>query len=141
MPSELNIDYSNAYEWIKQPIAFVFGLSFKIQFYLIILFLLTVFVVIPVIQHLFRKIWTFFDPIRFNMQHVLIIGGSDGLGKELVKEVFMKGALVTIIGRDEEKMKAILEELDYKNEGDPLIRYYVCDITTIESYEVEKLLR
>ena len=68
------------------------------------------------------------------MQHVIIIGGSDGLGKELVKEVFMKGALVTIIGRDENKMKDIINELDNKNEGDPLIRYYYCDVTTIKTF-------
>jgi short-subunit dehydrogenase len=45
----------------------------------------------------------------------MIIGGSDGLGKELVREVFLKGAFVTIIGRDQSKMQAILDELDPKN--------------------------
>ena len=46
----------------------------------------------------------------------------------------MKGALVTIIGRDENKMKDIINELDNKNEGDPLIRYYNCDVTTIKTF-------
>ena len=34
----------------------------------------------------------------------MIVGGSDGLGKELVREVFMKGALITIVGKDENKL-------------------------------------
>jgi 5,10-methylene-tetrahydrofolate dehydrogenase/methenyl tetrahydrofolate cyclohydrolase len=80
--------------------------------YLTIIVILTIFVVIPSIKYFYARAWHYFDPLRFNMQHVIIIGGSDGLGKELVKEVFMKGALVTIIGRDENKMKTILEELD-----------------------------
>ena len=35
----------------------------------------------------------------------MIIGGSDGLGKELAKEVFRRGALVTIVGRNEDKLR------------------------------------
>ena len=60
------------------------------------------FIVIPLVRYLCNRIIAFFDPVRFSYQHVLIIGGSDGLGRELVREVFMKGALVTIIGRNEE---------------------------------------
>jgi short-subunit dehydrogenase len=37
----------------------------------------------------------------------MIVGGSDGLGKELVREVFMKGALITMVGRDEKNMVEI----------------------------------
>ena len=68
------------------------------------------------------------DPVRFSLQHVMIIGGSDGLGKELVREVFMKGALITMIGRDEEQLKAIRDELDTSTEGEPCIRYFRGDI-------------
>ena len=46
------------------------------------------------------------------MQHVMIVGASDGLGKAIVKEVFLKGALVTMIGRDEAKLRSIRDELD-----------------------------
>jgi short-subunit dehydrogenase len=58
------------------------------------------------------KIQNYCDPIRFNLQHIMIVGGSDGLGSEIVKEVFKKGALVTIIGRDEQKLRALRDELD-----------------------------
>lgn len=34
----------------------------------------------------------------------MIVGGSDGLGRELVRECFMKGALITIVGKDENKL-------------------------------------
>lgn len=82
------------------------------------------------------------DPIRFELQHVMIVGGSDGLGKELVREVFKKGALVTIVGRNEKEMQEIINELNpepYK--GDPTIRYFREDVTNMEGYEVEKLIR
>jgi len=55
---------------------------------------------VPLMRYLYNRIVAFFDPVRFSYQHVLIIGGSDGLGRELVREVFMKGALVTIIGKN-----------------------------------------
>lgn len=72
----------------------------------------------------------------------MIVGGSDGLGKEMVREVFMKGALVTMVGRDEKKMQEIINELNPDtNKGDPLIRYFKADITNMEGYEVEKLIR
>jgi len=34
------------------------------------------------------KIQTTLEPLRFELQHVMIVGGSDGLGKELVRELF-----------------------------------------------------
>lgn len=72
----------------------------------------------------------------------MIVGGSDGLGKELVREVFMKGALITIVGKDENKLIQIQKELDpADNKGDPLIRYFKADVTNMEGHEVEKLIR
>ena len=58
-----------------------------------------------IIKYIVYKLKATFKPIRFNMEHVMVVGGSDGLGKEIVKEVFMKGAHVSIVGRDEDKMK------------------------------------
>lgn len=91
------------------------SLSYKTQIYIVVLILVIWFVVIPLIRYLVTKLCATCDPLRFNLQHVMIIGGSDGLGKELVREVFLKGAFVTIIGRDQSKMQAILDELDPKN--------------------------
>ena len=71
----------------------------------------------------------------------MIVGGSDGLGKAIVKEVFLKGALVTIVGRDEAKMMEIRTELDTNSQGQPLIRYFNEDIMNMDHFQVEKLIR
>lgn len=72
---------------------------------------------------------------------MVVVGGSDGLGAEIVREVFRKGALITIVGRDEGKLKDLRDELDNKREGRALVRYFNEDVSTMESYEVEKLLK
>ena len=98
------------------------------------------FLIIPLFKYFLYKILTFFEPLRFNMQHVMIIGGSDGLGKEIVREIFMKGALITIVGRDPKKMNDIIDELDVNKQGDPLIRFIQVDITKIDTMVVEKII-
>lgn len=80
------------------------SLSRKTLVYLAILVCVIYWIVIPVIIWLYNRISKACDPIRFNLQHVMIVGGSDGLGKEIVREVFKKGALVTIVGRSEAKL-------------------------------------
>ena len=100
------------------------ALSLKTQIYIVLVIFLIIFVIVPLIKYLISKAYATIDPIKFELQHVMIVGASDGLGKELVREVFMKGALVTMIGRDEKKMKEIRDELDPSTKGDPLIRYF-----------------
>ena len=117
------------------------ALSVKTQIYIVLVLLAIIFIVIPLFRYLMAKTYATIDPIKFELQHVMIVGASDGLGKELVREVFMKGALVTMIGRDEKKLKEIRDELDFNTQGDPLIRYFKADITVLESYEVEKLIK
>ncbi|MCX7991828.1 MAG: SDR family oxidoreductase, partial [Proteobacteria bacterium] len=65
---------------------------------------------------------------------VLITGGSQGIGADLVEEFYKDGALVYYTGRDEEKLKLLLEKLkDIKNDG--IIKYFVCDVTDSKSVE------
>lgn len=45
------------------------------------------------------------------MKHVLITGGSDGLGKIMGQKLKEAGFTVTVLGKDEEKTKAAAEEL------------------------------
>ena len=45
------------------------------------------------------------EPTVFPYQHVLVTGGGTGLGKALVKGVFTRGAIVTIVGKDEQKLE------------------------------------
>jgi short-subunit dehydrogenase len=42
---------------------------------------------------------------------VLVTGGSDGMGKAAAKLLGQKGANVVIVGRDVEKMEAVVKEL------------------------------
>jgi NADP-dependent 3-hydroxy acid dehydrogenase YdfG len=48
-------------------------------------------------------------PITFPYKHVLITGCGSGLGKALVQEIFMKGAYITMIGRNEEQLLKLAE--------------------------------
>ena len=92
------IDVTSLLAWIKQPFAFIMGLSLKTQIYMTIFFIVLVFVVKPMIEYMYSKLYAYRYPLCFNLKHVLIIGGSDGLGKALAKEFFMKGALITLVG-------------------------------------------
>lgn len=76
------------------------ALSFKTQIYIVLVLFGIIFLVIPLIRYLTAKAYATIDPIKFELQHVMIVGASDGLGKELVRQVFEKGALVTMVGRD-----------------------------------------
>ena len=69
-------------------------------------------ILIPVTVFVVRWIKAFCHPITFPYKHVLITGCGSGLGKALVQEVFMKGAYITMIGRDTEKLRKVAESVD-----------------------------
>ena len=48
----------------------------------------------------------------FSYQHVVVTGGGTGLGKALVQGIFTRGAIVTMVGKDEEKLEQLRNELD-----------------------------
>ena len=48
----------------------------------------------------------------FSYQHVVITGGGTGLGKTLVQGIFTRGAIVTMVGKDEHKLEQLARELD-----------------------------
>jgi hypothetical protein len=58
----------------------------------------------PVVLHLVKTIDVICHPIMFPYKHVLITGAGSGLGKELVQKIYMKGAFITMIGRDAERL-------------------------------------
>ncbi len=49
--------------------------------------------------------------MKINDSHVIITGGSSGIGKETAKQFIAKGAKVLITGRDEAKLLKIASEL------------------------------
>ncbi len=68
----------------------------------------------PVLETAWRWIRALCHPITFPYKHVLIIGGDGGLGKALVQEMFMKGAYITMIGRQQEKLIKVAEQVDVR---------------------------
>jgi len=54
---------------------------------------------------------------------VAITGGTDGIGKALVKQAIHEGAMVATCGRNPEKLQALKEEFDGKN-----ILILACDV-------------
>jgi len=58
----------------------------------------------PLIVHIVKSVKAVCHPIMFPYKHVVITGCGTGLGKALVQEIYMKGAYITMIGRDKEKL-------------------------------------
>lgn len=56
--------------------------------------------------------------LNLKRKHVIITGGSDGLGLELSKLLAKKGAHVTIIARDPKKLETAVKEAQAQRQGD-----------------------
>jgi D-arabinose 1-dehydrogenase-like Zn-dependent alcohol dehydrogenase len=69
--------------------------------------LVTYGIIYPVIAYTVKWIKAICHPITFPYKHVLITGCGTGLGKALVQEIYMKGAYITMIGRDAEKLQRV----------------------------------
>lgn len=61
-------------------------------------------VVIPIIKYCNKVVKATCKPIMFSYQHVLITGCGTGLGRSIATGVFHRGAVVTMIGKDEQKL-------------------------------------
>ena len=48
----------------------------------------------------------------FNYKHILVTGCGSGLGKALVADLYMKGAYITMIGRNSEKLQKVAQAID-----------------------------
>lgn len=68
---------------------------------------------------------------RFEGKHVLITGGSRGLGLALARRFLQQGASVTLLARDEEELKRA--QLRLKSSfRKSRVDYLVCDVTKVE---------
>jgi NAD(P)-dependent dehydrogenase (short-subunit alcohol dehydrogenase family) len=63
--------------------------------------------------------------MRFDDKHLVIVGGSSGIGLETARIALAEGAAVTIAGRSEERLRKAVHDLG----GSPKIRPVVADVT------------
>ena len=93
-------------EWRLQQL-FV---SFFICFFIIVLSILGVDILCSILVEIIHQIkaWKY----TFKNKHVVITGGSSGLGLELAKRIAMQQATVTIIARNIEQLKQPKIEID-----------------------------
>lgn len=62
---------------------------------------------------------------------VIITGGSSGIGYATAENLLMKGAILCLVARDENKLKQAAENLQYKKPGS-LVQYYACDVSNYD---------
>jgi NAD(P)-dependent dehydrogenase (short-subunit alcohol dehydrogenase family) len=68
------------------------------------------------------------------VKHVLLVGGTDGLGLALAREYLARGARVCLIGRSSSKVERRLEELRHGRSGSR-VSGVVCDVTDAASID------
>ena len=78
------------------------------------LFSLTL-VIYPYIVYVIKYIRAIMHPLNLNYKHVLVTGAGSGLGKAFVEELYMKGAYITMIGRNQEKLQKVAQSVDVIN--------------------------
>ena len=91
----LTLAWDIAYERMTMWVLFYIGLACFI----------IAFVLRPFIIYLSNHMRALCKPVMFSYQHVVITGGGTGLGKTLVQGIFTKGAIVTMVGKDGDKLE------------------------------------
>src|SRR5580700_1649313 len=70
--------------------------------------------------------------MRFEGQHLVVVGGSSGIGLETARMALAEGASVTIAGRSEDRLRRATESLVSSRKGgqaDLIVRPVVADVT------------
>uniref|UniRef100_A0A7S4PJ59 3-dehydrosphinganine reductase n=1 Tax=Guillardia theta TaxID=55529 RepID=A0A7S4PJ59_GUITH len=90
--------------------------------------LLALCIALPVVKRLLR------GRVDYSGKHVLITGGSSGIGKSIAREFVRNGSHVTILARTESKLKAACEELRKGATGaEQKIEYAVADVSDFQA--------
>lgn len=74
------------------------------------------------------------NPMDLSGKHILITGGSSGIGRQCAIQASKLGAKVTIIARDEERLKETIQMMDRSDEQ----AYYPFDLS--ETEQIEELI-
>ena len=64
---------------------------------------------------------------------MVITGGGTGLGKTLVQGIFTRGAMVTMVGKDEHKLEQLARELDVSHHSLPSVIVNLPDLSLCPS--------
>lgn len=63
-------------------------------------------------------------------KHILITGGTDGIGKAAVVEFAQRGARITIVGRNKDKTEQVIKEICSTTQNNQ-IDYMLCDLSCL----------
>ena len=76
---------------------------------------------------------TWFRPkVRLGGKHVIITGGSEGLGLSLAKEFCQRGCRVTIIARTQSKLDQAINDLQAMALAEVQVQAFVGDVTQFQ---------
>ena len=68
---------------------------------------------------------------RLDEQKILVTGATDGLGKEVARELAGRGATVLFHGRDGNRAESAVREVS-KETGSDRLQYYLADLSSLE---------
>mmetsp|Transcript_80641 Transcript_80641/g.179137 ORF Transcript_80641/g.179137 Transcript_80641/m.179137 type:complete len:336 (-) Transcript_80641:86-1093(-) len=80
--------------------------------------------------------------ISITGRHVLITGGSQGLGKSLAELCFRRGARVTIVARTAGKLQQACDEIRQSAQGsEGRIQYLTLDVSSAKCEDINRLMQ
>ena len=88
-------------------------------------------IIISIISYLYIYIHFKRKEKNYKLCHILIFGGSSGLGESLALNLSKKGNIISIASRSENKLKKTKEKCLSQNKNSQC-EYYICDITKEE---------
>lgn len=75
------------------------------------------------------------ERIDFHGKHVVITGGSQGIGHDLTIEAFVQGAHVSVLARNQQKLDEIRDELENIKKKNPTLS---AQLIQVESIDISK---
>ena len=88
------------------------------------LIILAVLVLLDLVRRFF-----FLRRVSFAGKHVLVTGGSQGIGKAVAERLLVRGARVTLLARTESKLQAAAADLRKAASGEASVQYVCADQT------------
>lgn len=80
-------------------------------------------------------------PIEIKGAHVVITGGSSGIGKEVARLATKKGANVTILARNTKKLQSTIDELKKEAHHGQKLAMVSLDVSTVSCQEIRSSLQ